>query len=869
LRAVRPGEVELITITTSGDDAGTASRTGAQSAGAPADKSRWVDTIEQALLTGEIDLAVHSAKDVPGELAEGLALLGAPARAGAEDVLCGAPSLEALPAGANVGTSSVRRAAQLHAAREDLQVVSIGGNVDTRLRLLDDGQQTGGRATPTGEGRNAGAGQGGDGLDAIVLARAGLQRLGREGEVGAVLDIARFVPAPGQGILALEGRADDTAMQEAVRAITDADAFACLQAERALARELDASCHTPLGAYAVPAGCGCLNLRAWVGLPDGSAWCSDELLGGFYDPEALGRRVAERMKAAGADELLRRSRETHAFGAGRFGDASGASVALIGPRFGQRRSWLLSMPEVGRVYLVGAGPGDPGLLTARALELIASADVILYDRLIPSAALDGARANAEVLFVGKEGGGQSVPQEETEELMLARAKAGKQVVRLKGGDPFVFGRGGEEALALREAGIPFEIVPGVTSGVAAAAYAGIPLTHRGLATAVALVTGHTRADGSDDSTLDWPALAMFPGTLVFYMGVRQLPQITESLIAAGRHASERVAIVERGTLPDQRTVVGTLQNIAEIARREEVQAPSITVVGAVAGLAEQLEWREDGIRYPLAGKTVAVTRARAQASGLARRLEELGAGVVQAPVIRTQPLPVPPLDLAPYDLVCFTSPNAVTELFDRFAQADAPSLDPATPPERPAPGPDATSTAHSFRDARAFAGSRVAAIGPGTAHALAEHGILADIVPERAVAESLVQALTDVPVAHALVARAKEAREEIPDALRARGAEVDVLALYETVAEPLSPRALAAAQNADYITFTSSSTVRFFLDAAGGSAGLSPATRIVSIGPVTSATLREHSLEAHVEAAEHDVDGVVQALLTDVAARAV
>jgi uroporphyrinogen III methyltransferase/synthase len=493
---------------------------------------------------------------------------------------------------------------------------------------------------------------------------------------------------------------------------------------------------------------------------------------------------------------------------------------------------------------VGAGPGDPGLLTARALELIARADVILYDRLIPIAALDGAPVEAEVLFVGKEGGGPSVPQEETEALMLARAQAGQSVVRLKGGDPFIFGRGGEEALALRAAGIPFEIVPGVSAGVAGAAYAGIPVTHRGLATAVALVTGHTRADGSDNSTLDWPALAAFPGTLVFYMGVRQLRQIAESLIAAGRRASEPVAIVERGTLPEQRTVVGTLQNIAEIARREEVRAPSITVVGAVAGLAEELEWWEGGVRYPLAGRTVAVTRARAQASGLARRLEDLGASVVQAPVIRTRSLPVPPIDLTPYDLVCFTSPNAVTALFERLPQA-----------------------AHHPRDARAFASSHVAAIGPGTARALAEHGILADVVPERFVAEALVEALADMPVEHALVARAKQARDVIPEALRARGAQVDVLALYETVAEPLSPDALKAAREADYITFTSSSTVRFFLDAAGSSAGLSPATRIVSIGPVTSETLREHGLQPHVEAEDHDVDGVVQALLADVTAK--
>ena len=524
----------------------------------------------------------------------------------------------------------------------------------------------------------------------------------------------------------------------------------------------------------------------------------------------------------------------------------------------------------GCVFLVGAGAGDPGLLTARALELIAQADTILYDRLIPTEALEGARADAELLFVGKEGGGESVPQEQTEALMVERARAGEVVVRLKGGDPFVFGRGGEEALALRAEGIPFEVVPGITAGIAATAYAGIPVTHRGLASAVALITGHEDPD-KEETAIDWPALAAFPGTLVFYMGVRQLPHIAASLIDAGRPASEPAAIVERGTLPHQRTVTGTLATIAERAQAEGIRAPSITVVGAVAGLAGQLAWRAP---LPLSGRTVAVTRARAQTSELARRLRELGAEVAQAPVIRIQPLcsdplrlgdnalfsepnqsapsppsvapldPPAPLDLSPYDLICLTSPNGVAHLFERLAQSD---LHPT--------------------DARALAGACVAAIGPGTARALAEHGITADIVPERYVAESLVEALAELPVRHALVARAREARDVLPDALRARGAEVDVLELYETVAESLSPPALAAARAADYITFTSSSTVRFFLEAAGGRADLSPTTRIVSIGPVTSGTLREHDLEPDVEAADHDIDGLVAALLADAASR--
>jgi uroporphyrinogen III methyltransferase/synthase len=500
-------------------------------------------------------------------------------------------------------------------------------------------------------------------------------------------------------------------------------------------------------------------------------------------------------------------------------------------------------PAGGRVSLVGAGPGDPGLLTARALELIAEADVILHDRLIPSEALAGARPDAELLFVGKEGGGASVPQERTEALMVDRALAGAHVVRLKGGDPFVFGRGGEEARVLRDAGIPFEVVPGITSGIAAPAYAGIPVTHRDHASAVALVTGHSRGDGDGDdqpaTAIDWAGLAAFPGTLVFYMGVRQLEHIAESLMAAGRSPDEPAAIVERGTLPDQREVVATLATIAQRAQEENVRPPSVTVVGSVVALGDELSWRP---ATPLAGRTVAVTRARAQASGLAQRLRALGAQVIEAPAIRIEPLDVTPGDLSGYDLVCFTSPNAVSLLFERLAETG--------------------------RDARAFAAARVAAIGPGTARALGEHGLVADVVPERFVAEGLVAALGEEPVRRALIARPREARDVLADALRAGGAEVDVLVLYATVAEPLPEPALRAVRTSDYVTFTSSSTVRFFLQAVGGAAALAPAVRSVSIGPATSETLREHGLEPDVQAERHDIDGLVEALVRDASAAA-
>jgi uroporphyrinogen III methyltransferase/synthase len=489
----------------------------------------------------------------------------------------------------------------------------------------------------------------------------------------------------------------------------------------------------------------------------------------------------------------------------------------------------------GIVHLVGAGPGDPGLMTRRSLELIAAADVILYDRLIPDGALDGARPGADLRYVGKQPGAAALAQEELTELLVELGRAGKRVVRLKGGDPFVFGRGGEEAEALAAAGVAFEVVPGVTAGVAAPAYAGIPVTHRDAASAVAFVTGHEDPD-KGESALDWEALARFPGTLVLYMGVKNLPTIAERLRAAGRDPGEAAAVVERGTYPDQRTVTAPLSALAEAVEREQVRPPAITLVGPVAALRETIAWFE---HRPLHGEAVAVTRARAQASGLAARLRELGAEVIETPAIRIEPreLQLDPPD--GYALICFTSPNGVRLYIDALEG-----------------------------DARALAGVTVAAIGPGTSDELRRRGIRADVVPRRFVAEGLLEALAGVELRdrRVLVARAAEARDVLPDGLRERGAQVDILPLYDTVAEPLSERALAGLARATYVTFTSSSTVRFFLQGGGV---VPEGARVVSIGPVTSATARELGLAVDVEAERHDPDGVVEALTADVAARRV
>jgi uroporphyrinogen III methyltransferase/synthase len=475
------------------------------------------------------------------------------------------------------------------------------------------------------------------------------------------------------------------------------------------------------------------------------------------------------------------------------------------------------------VYLVGAGPGDPGLITARGLELVRRADVLVHDRLASPVLVAEAPAGCEVVFAGKRPDHHALSQDQINALLVERGRSGGVVVRLKGGDPFVFGRGGEEALALHDAGVPFEVIPGVTSAVAVPAYAGIPVTHRGLATSVTFVTGH-EDPGKGAGDVDWAALAATGGTLVLLMGVAGLPEITAALVAAGMDAATPAAVIASGTTAAQAVVTGTLGSIADDAAA--VAPPAITVIGAVAALREQAAWAE---ARPLHGRTVAVTRARAQSGDLARRLRELGADVVEAPMIRIEPIAGEPIDPASYDVVCLTSPNAPPLLLDRIGG-----------------------------DARGLAGLMVAAIGPGTARALQAIGIRADVVAERAVAEGLIEALAArVTGRRVLVARAMEARDALPDGLRAAGAAVvDVVPLYRTVAEqPPGTDVLGA----DLVTFTAASTVRFlreaFPDADLGS------LRGVSIGPVTSEAARELGIGIVAEARRHDLDGLVGTII--------
>ncbi len=470
------------------------------------------------------------------------------------------------------------------------------------------------------------------------------------------------------------------------------------------------------------------------------------------------------------------------------------------------------------VYLVGAGPGDPGLLTVRARELLQRCDALVYDALVDPRVVAIAPAAAERHYAGKRAGSHALSQDEINALLVELGGRCECVVRLKGGDPFIFGRGGEEALALRAAGLEFEVVPGVSSAHAVPAYAGIPVTHRGLAAQVTVVTGHEDPK-RPESSIDWAGLGATPGTLVFLMGVRSLGRIAERLIESGLAADTPAAVVSQGTLPSQRTVVAPLEGIAEAAA--ELPAPAIIVVGAVAGLHDQIAWFE---RRPLFGRRIAVTRARAQASSLAAALTELGAAVVEAPAIRIETIDHPPLDLAGFDIVCLTSANGVERLL--------------------------------AGDVRQLAGVRVAVVGRATAESARSRGIEPDVVPKAATQEGLLEALGAVSGARVLVATAEGARTVLAEGLRAGGAEVSEVALYRSVAEPVDA---AAVMGCDWVTFTASSTVTNVLG------GLAPDERArlqaISIGPITSDTLRRGGVEPIIEADPHDVDGLLAAVL--------
>jgi uroporphyrinogen III methyltransferase/synthase len=494
----------------------------------------------------------------------------------------------------------------------------------------------------------------------------------------------------------------------------------------------------------------------------------------------------------------------------------------------------------GKVYIIGAGPGDPGLITLRAVQCLRLADVVVYDHLVGEGILDHVRPEAKLIYAGKQGGDHTLSQAEINRALVAEAREGAVVARLKGGDPFIFGRGGEEAEILQEAGVPFEVVPGISSAVAVPAYAGIPLTHRSHTTSVAFVTGHEDPT-KDRSGCDWQAFAGI-GTLVFLMGVKNLPGIVGNLIQCGRSPDTPAALIRRGTTPDQETLTGTLGDIVAKAREQGFRPPAILVVGTVVGLRKTLNWYE---AKPLFGRGIVVTRPAAQAAEMTGLLQAAGARVIPFPVIRiAEPGDWGPLDAAigrieTYRWLIFTSANGVASFFRRLRGRG--------------------------RDIRDLKGIRIATIGPATAAAVEARGLRVDLVPAAFISEGVVAALEseELKGCRVLLPRAEEARDVIPEGVAKLGASCDVVAAYRTVrsdrkAEALTP--LFVAGKIDCVTLTSPSTVTHFLGIMGPDFRLPAGVRIACIGPVTEAAARRAGLPVDIFQQQFTIPGLVEAI---------
>ncbi|MHB8138773.1 MAG: uroporphyrinogen-III C-methyltransferase [Smithellaceae bacterium] len=494
----------------------------------------------------------------------------------------------------------------------------------------------------------------------------------------------------------------------------------------------------------------------------------------------------------------------------------------------------------GKVYIIGAGPGDTGLITLKAVECLRLADVVIYDNLVNEELLKYAPAHARFIYAGKKGGDHTLSQDKINDLLAKEARDGNTVARLKGGDPFIFGRGGEEAEVLVAQGVPFEVIPGVTSAIAVPAYAGIPLTHRGLTSTVAFITGHEDPT-KDKSDIDWQALVGI-GTLVFLMGVKNLAQITEALVSRGKSPDTPAALIRRGTTPKQEVLVGKLATIVDLAEAGHFKPPAIFVVGPVVGLRDTLCWFDT---KPLFGKGVVITRPERQANDLARLLVDQGANPIAFPTISiTQPSDWSELDraldqLGTYNWLIFTSANGVHFFFERLKEKD--------------------------RDVRDLKGVKICCIGPATARQIEDRGIKVDLVPDEFIAEGILKSFASMDLSEQkiLIPRAASAREILPEGLKKQGATVDVAVTYQTInsgrkKEELSK--LIDAGDVDVITFTSSSTVTNFVEIMGAGSELPSHVKIACIGPVTAATAKKAGFQIDISQEEYTMEGLVQSL---------
>lgn len=773
-------------------------------------KGVFTKELEEALLSGEVDLAVHSAKDMPMEFPAGLALGAVLERANPGDVLVTATGIRAaeLPAGSVIGTSSLRRELQIRQLNPQVRVKLLRGNVQTRLQKLMDGE-----------------------YDGILLAAAGLERLGLTGQEGLFfeyLDMETFVPAAGQGILAVEIRKGELA--EVMAAIHSDEAEQMLAAEREYLTILGGGCNAPCGAYCRREGDKLVMTGMYA--PDGRdvRYWREELAVGR---EMVGASAGEQ----GAETAVGREMSQTEPGDWPTETAKERELMLEAARALAART--ARAVRLRTVSLVGAGPGDAGLFTRKGLECVRRADVIVYDNLISGSILNEARLDAELFYAGKRSSSHYLTQDQINALLVEQAELGKYVVRLKGGDPFIFGRGGEEAMELQKHGIPFEIVPGVSSSYSVPAYAGIPVTERGLASSFHVITGHEGAHKQQE-VLDYATLAKEEGTLIFLMGLKNLGKIAENLLLHGKDPNTPAAVIQQGTTGKQKKAVSVLAHIEEEAARCGIQTPAITVVGDVVSLEKELDWFG---KKPLSGRRVLVTGTRVIAGELSGALEPLGAETAAISIIETRPLLSERVNdalnhLDAYSWLVFTSTNGVEIFFDTLREQAV--------------------------DLRRLMHIKFAAVGQKTADALARHGFFCDFVPTRYSGEDL--AAEWIPGLGAddrvLMLRAKEGAQALPERLSQAGIAYEDIPLYETwVDERRKDDLIRAAKEADYIAFASGSAVRAYRRMMEGQ---ETAAAMVSIGPSTTKTMKQAGLPVDGEASEYTAAGIAAAILSHV-----
>lgn len=795
-QAFPEAEIELVKLSTKGDELLDRSLTSFGGKGV------FTRELEEALLSGEIDLAVHSAKDMPMEFPPGLKIGAVLERADVRDVFVTANGIKAadLPAGSVVGTSSLRRELQIRAINPTVRIALLRGNVETRLRKLREGQ-----------------------YDGILLAAAGLERLGLLEEPDLQLEYLEpdsFLPAAGQGILAVEAR--EGHLTEVLSAIHCQEAALVLEAERSFLAGIGGSCNAPAAALCCLEG-GEIRMKVM--------FAKD----GRHIKYASCRKALDGEQPAGTDRLKLPTPD---------------QMKHLGRQ-------MAAQVRKGKVWLLGAGPGDTSLLTEKCLHCLRTADVIVYDNLVSASLLNEARPDAELIYAGKRASNHHLKQEETNELLVKKALEGKNIARLKGGDPFIFGRGGEEAQELRKAGIEFEIVPGVSSSYAAAAYAGIPVTHRDYASSFHIITGH-ESNTKDGLTLNYKLLAQEEGTLAFLMGLGNLPHITRELIAGGKAPDTPAAVIQEGTTARQRTAAGTLATIEEEVKKAGIHTPAIIIVGEVISLQEQLDWFGKG---PLFGMRVLLTGTEGMCRKQQEVLKEEGAEAVSFSLIRTKRLRSEALTRAVgeltgqenpnpgtketqglpargYTWIVFTSSNGVDFFFDEMKE--------------------------NQKDIRGLAGIRFAVIGSGTKEALEARGIYADFVPSRYSGRDLaaewIPGLTRKD--HVLLLRAEEASPELTQALEQAEIPYKAIPLYTTEIDRRKEEELKRVlSEVDYITFASASAVKAFVSMAGDLSGLT--AKVICIGPVTERAAIKAGLNVHQSAVVYTAEGIRDVLLRE------